>query len=81
MCNTSCQECSDSRTSQHCVGMDPVSPHGGRPSRPPVPCCHRYPKAWAERAEDAKAKEKRLRGLLQAQRARARQTFSARVPF
>ena len=52
----------------------------GKPSAS-VAHCNRYPKAWAERAEDAKAKEKRLRALLHEQRMRARASFSARVPF
>ncbi len=39
----------------------------------------RYPKAWEERAADAKAKEARLRELLAVQRQKAHATF--RTPF
>ena len=39
----------------------------------------RYPKAWEERAADAKAKEAKLRELLAIQRQQAHATF--RTPF
>ena len=42
-------------------------------------CRHRYPKAWEERAADARAKEARLRELLAVQRQKAHATF--RTPF
>ena len=44
-------------------------------------CLLRYPKAWAERAEDARAKERRLRALLHEQRMQQNTMFAARMPF
>ena len=41
----------------------------------------RYPKAYAERAEDARAKERRLRALLHEQRMHQHAIFASRMPF